>query len=58
MNTLTRLALADIATKKARSAVTCAAIFLTLLLFVTVTGISSNMLGSYKLMLRLASGTD
>lgn len=58
MNTLTRLALTDIATKKARSAVTCAAIFLTLLLFVTVTGISSNMLGSYKLMLRLASGTD
>ena len=58
MNTLPRLALTDIATKKARSAVTCAAIFLTLLLFVTVTGISSNMLGSYKLMLRLASGTD
>lgn len=58
MNTLTRLALTDIATKKARSAVTCAAIFLTLLLFVTVTVISSNMLGSYKLMLRLASGTD
>lgn len=58
MNTLTRLALIDIASKKARSATVCAAIFLTLLLFVTVVGMSSNMLGSYSLTLRLASGTD
>ncbi|MBQ7983729.1 MAG: ABC transporter permease [Clostridia bacterium] len=58
MNVITKLALARIRTKKTRSCVICAAIFLTMVLFMTVVCISSNLLTGYGLMMRLAAGTD
>ncbi len=58
MNIITRLALNRITTKKARSGVICAAIFLTIVLFMTVVSLSSNLLTGYGLMMRLAVGTD
>lgn len=58
MKIITKLALNRIKTKKARSGVICAAIFLTIVLFMTVVSISSNLLTGYGLMLRLAVGTD
>ena len=58
MNIITRLALNRIKTKKARSGVICAAIFLTVVLFMTVVSLSSNLLTGFGLMMRLAAGTD
>ncbi len=58
MNIITKLALNRIKTKKARSGVICAAIFLTIVLFMTVVSISSNLITGYGLMMRLAVGTD
>lgn len=58
MNIITKLALNRIRTKKARSGVICAAIFLTIVLFMTVVSLSSNLLTGYGLMMRLAVGTD
>ena len=58
MNIITKLALNRITTKKARSGVICAAIFLTIVLFMTVVSLSSNLLTGYGLMMRLAVGTD
>ena len=56
MNIITKLALNRITTKKARSGVICAAIFLTIVLFMTVVSLSSNLLTGYGLMMRLAVG--
>lgn len=58
MNVITKLALSRIKGKKTRSAVICTAIFLTIVLFMTVVSISSNLLTGYGLMMRLAMGTD
>ena len=58
MNVITKLAINRITSKKARSGVICAAIFLTMVLFMTVVSISSNLLTGYGLMMRLAAGTD
>ena len=58
MNVITKLALTRITTKKARTAVICAAILLTMVLFMTIVSISVNMVSGYSLMMRLASGTD
>jgi len=58
MNVITKLAINRITTKKARSGVICAAIFLTIVLFMTVVSLSSNLLTGFGLMMRLAAGTD
>ncbi|MGN1409458.1 MAG: FtsX-like permease family protein [Eubacteriales bacterium] len=58
MKIITKLALSRIRSKKARSTVICAAIFLTMVLFMTVVSISFNMLSGLGLSLRLAVGTD
>lgn len=58
MNVITKLAINRITSKKARSGVICAAIFLTMVLFMTVVSISVNLISGYSLMMRLASGTD
>ncbi len=58
MSIIVRLAVNRITGKKARSVVICAAILLTMVLFMTVVSIASNLIGSYGLMLRLESGTD
>ena len=58
MKTTAKLALIRITSKKARSCVICAAILLTMVLFMTVVSISSNLLTGFGLMLRLAAGTD
>lgn len=58
MRTILRLAIGRIRTKKAHSAVICTAILLTLTLFMTVVSIAVNLVSSYGMMLRLASGTD
>ncbi len=58
MNVITKLAINRITSKKARSGVICAAIFLTMVLFMTVVSISSNLLTGYGIMMRLAAGTD
>lgn len=58
MKTVTRLAFARIKAKKSRTAVICGAIFLTVVLFMTVVSISVNLLTGYFSMLRLESGTD
>ena len=55
---ITKLALSRITSKKARSAVICAAILLTMVLFMTIVSISVNMVSGYSLMMRMASGTD
>lgn len=55
---ITKLALSRITSKKARSAVICAAILLTQVLFMTIVSISVNMVSGYSLMMRMASGTD
>ncbi len=58
MRTIPKLALTRITSKKARSGVICGAILLTIVLFMTIVSISVNIITSYSLMLRLASGTD
>lgn len=58
MKVITKLALSRITSKKARSAVICAAILLTQVLFMTIVSISVNMVSGYSLMMRMASGTD
>ncbi len=58
MNAVTKLAVRRITAKKARSGVICAAILLTMVLFMTIVSISVNMISAYSLMLRMASGTD
>ena len=58
MKIITKLALSRITSKKARSAVICAAILLTMVLFMTIVSISVNMVSGYSLMMRMASGTD
>ncbi len=58
MNIITKLACNRITSKKARSGVICAAILLTMVLFMTVVCISSNLLTGYGLMMHLAAGTD
>lgn len=58
MKTITKLALSRIRTKKTRSAVICAAIFLTIVLFMTVVSISVNLLESYELIMCLTTGSD
>lgn len=58
MNVITKLTINRITSKKARSGVICAAIFLTMVLFMTVVSISVNLVSGYSLMMRLASGTD
>ncbi|MBQ8401353.1 MAG: hypothetical protein IJX14_05425, partial [Clostridia bacterium] len=58
MNIIAKLALNRITAKKARSGVICAAIFLTIVLFMTVVSLSSNLLTGFGLMMRLAAGTD
>jgi len=55
---ITKLALSRITSKKARSAMICAAIFLTMVLFMTVVSISFNILSGFGLSMRLAAGTD
>ena len=55
---ITKLALSRITSKKARSAVICAAILLTMVLFMTIVSISVNLVSGYSLMMRMASGTD
>lgn len=58
MKVLAKLALNRVTSKKARSAVICAAILLTMVLFMTIVSISVNMVSGYSLMMRMASGTD
>lgn len=58
MKVITKLALSRITSKKARSAVICAAILLTMVLFMTIVSISVNMVSGYSLMMQMASGTD
>ena len=58
MKVLAKLALNRVTSKKARSAVICAAILLTMILFMTIVSISVNMVSGYSLMMRMASGTD
>ena len=55
MNVITKLALRRITTKKVRSGVICTAIFLTIVLFMTVVSISANLLTGFGLTLRLAA---
>ena len=55
---IAKLALNRITSKKARSAVICAAILLTMVLFMTIVSISANMVSGCSLMMRMASGTD
>ena len=55
---ITRLALSRITSKKARSAVICTAILLTMVLFMTIVSISVNMVSGYSLMMQMASGTE
>ena len=55
---IAKLALNRITSKKARSAVICAAILLTMVLFMTIVSISVNMVSGCSLMMRMASGTD
>lgn len=58
MKVITKLALSRITSKKTRSIVICAAILLTMVLFMTIVSISAHMVSSYSLMMRMASGTD
>lgn len=58
MKVIAKLALNRITSKKARSAVICAAILLTMILFMTIVSISVNMVSGCSLMMRMASGTD
>jgi len=58
MKVITRLALSRIRTRKARSFVICAAIFLTAILFMTVVSISFNIIDSYTQIMFLDWGTD
>lgn len=58
MNIITALAVRRIKTKKARSAVICAAIFLTAVLFMTVVSISANIIDSYSQIMLLDWGND
>lgn len=58
MKMIAKLALNRITSKKARSAVICAAILLTMVLFMTIVSISVNMVSGCSLMMRMASGTD
>ena len=58
MNVITKLALSRIRTRKARSFVICAAIFLTAVLFMTVVSISANIIDSYTQIMFLDWGTD
>ena len=58
MKVLAKLALNRVTSKKARSAVICAAILLTMVLFMTIVSISVNMVSGCSLMMRMASGTD
>ena len=58
MKVIAKLALNRVTSKKARSAVICAAILLTMVLFMTIVSISVNMVSGYSLMMRMASGTD
>lgn len=58
MKIITKLAIHRITSKKARSGVICAAILLTMVLFMTIVSISVNLISGYSLMMRMASGTD
>jgi len=58
MRIITKLALSRIRTRKARSFVICAAIFLTAVLFMTVVSISANIIDSYTQIMFLDWGTD
>ena len=58
MKVITKLALTRIRTKKTRSFVICAAIFLTAVLFMTVVSISANIIDSYTQIMFLDWGTD
>ncbi len=58
MNIITKLAMSRIRAQKARSGVICAAIFLTMVLFMTVVSISFNIIDSYVQLMYLDWGTD
>ena len=58
MGILAKLAFRGIKSKKANAAVTITAIFLTIILFMTVVSVAANLYTGYRKMALFASGTD